>query len=367
MSRCEMRCSGAASRQAKACFAAGQATMGAAVYGGADWPCQVEVSMPMLDRFSAVSVTLTILCTAPVAAAPAVLSLEQEQGLETSDSFGECEGCPEMMVVPAGVFVMGSEANAFAQPLHEVRIGARFAVSSAEVSVAQYGAFIEATGYSPEPGCSVVEDVYNGYAKLRAELSWRDPGFPQSQVHPVACVSWNDAEAYADWLAQVTGKPYRLLTEAEWEYAARGDTTTPYAFGADTGDICLHGNGADKTMQYSTERPAVITDIHDFSCSDGYVHTAPVGSFAANPFGLYDMQGNVYEWLADCTDMLATGRGYQDAPTDGSAWMPGDCRSHAVRGGGWASSARELQVANRAEGAWPMDDTGIRVARDLSQ
>ncbi|QDZ09900.1 formylglycine-generating enzyme family protein [Devosia ginsengisoli] len=325
---------------------------------------RVEVSL-LMHRFFAAYIALTILCAAPVAAAPAVLSLEQEQGLETGDSFSECEGCPEMVVVPAGTFVMGSEANVFAQPLHDVRIAARFAVSSTEVSVAQYEAFIEATGHSSEPGCSVVEDVYNGYIERREELSWRDPGFPQTPAHPVTCVTWNDAEAYVAWLAQVTGKPYRLLTEAEWEYAARGGTTTPYAFGADTSDICLYGNGADKTMQYSAERPDVITDIHDFACSDGYVFTAPVGSFAANPFGLYDMQGNVYEWLVDCSAMLATGRGYQDAPADGSAWMLDDCRSHAMRGGGWASAARELQVADRAEGALPMDDTGIRVARDL--
>jgi len=340
--------------------------MEAAVYGGADRPCPREVSLP-IHRLSAAYIALMILCAAPVAAAPAVLSLEQEQGLEPGNSFSECEDCPEMVVVPAGTFVMGSEANVFAQPLHDVRIAARFAVSSTEVSVTQYGAFIDAAGYSSEPGCSVVEDIYNGYVDLRDELSWRDPGFPQGQDHPVTCVSWNDAAAYVAWLAEVTGKPSRLLTEAEWEYAARGNTTTPYAFGSDTGDICLHGNGADKTMQYSAERPDLVMDIHDFACSDAYVHTAPVGSFAANPFGLYDMQGNVYEWLADCTAMLATGRGYQDAPTDGSAWMPGDCRSHAARGGGWASSARQLQVADRSELALPSDDTGIRVARHLSQ
>ena len=309
---------------------------------------------------------LSVTCsTVPAAADSAALSADREAALEAGSAFTECVDCPEMVVVPAGEFVMGSEVNVFAQPLHDVRIASRFAVSSTEVSVAQYGAFIDATGHASEPGCSVVADVYSGYVEPREELSWRDPGFPQTLAHPVTCVSWNDAKAYVAWLAQVTGKPYRLLTEAEWEYAARGGTTTPYAFGADTSAICLHGNGADKTMQYSAERPDVITDIHDFACSDGHVYTAPVGSFAANPFGLYDMQGNVYEWLEDCSAMLATGRGYQDAPADGSAWMAGDCRSHAVRGGGWASAARELQVTDRAEGALPMDDTGIRVARDL--
>lgn len=316
---------------------------------------------------------IALLSISSATANPLPLSIEQESALKAGSSFKECDTCPEMVVVPAGRFQMGAEPNErvpFATPRHEVRIVSRFAVSSTEASVAQFAAFIDATGRATRPGCSTMEDVLNGYGRLREGLSWRDPGFPQTPAHPVTCVTWQDAKAYVEWLARVTGKPYRLLSEAEWEYAARAGTTTPYHFGADTGDICLYGNGADKTLQYSTQRPPKFpSDIHDFICSDQHVRTAPVGSFAANPFGLHDMHGNVSEWLEDCSAMLATGRGYQGAPTDGSARIAGDCSTHSRRGGSWGSSNKELRVDYRDEAGadLPLDDAGIRVARDLSQ
>lgn len=319
------------------------------------------------------SVLLISFGISPLVADPLALSVDQERALKAGGSFKECKACPEMVVVPAGQFLMGAEPSEripFATPRHEARLASRFAVSSTEISVEQYAAFIDATGHATRPGCIVLEDLLKGYVELRKALSWRDPGFPQTLAHPVTCVAWQDARDYVEWLAHVTGKPYRLLSETEWEYAARGGTTTPYHFGTDTSDICLYGNGADKTLQYSAERPPEFPlDIHDFACSDQNVRTAPVGSFLANPFGLHDMHGNVSEWLGDCSVMMALGQDYQGAPVDGSAWIIGDCSTHALRGGSWASSTKELRADYRDESGAdiPLDYVGIRIARDLSQ
>ena len=152
--------------------------------------------------------------------------------------------------------------------------------------------------------------------------SWRNPGFSVGDDHPAVCVSWNDAEAFIQWLGAQTGKAFRLPTEAEWEYAARAGSTTKYHFGNSESQLCRYANHADTSTDL---------DWRNKSCSDGVgKRTATVGRYQPNAFGLYDMHGNVYEWVQDCWN-----DSYVGAPTDGRAWTSGDCSQRVIRGGSW--------------------------------
>lgn len=299
--------------------------------------------------------------------APA-LAQDGAQALKPADSFRECDGCPEMVVVPAGSFTMGSPEsekgrNSWEGPQRVVTIARPFAVGKLEVTVDQLAAFVRETGYDAGSRCWTYEDAT---FDMRSDRSWRNPGFSQDGSHPATCLSWDDAKAYTGWLATKTGsKGYRLLSEAEWEYAARArikpGSGPRYSFGNDEKEICAHADGLDQTAKKAFPG----TDTWTFlPCSDGYAATAPVGKFAANGFGLYDMQGNVKEWTLDC---YQEGLGYRGAPTDGSAWTSSDCRFRVLRGGSWLSNARQLRVAFRFTGApgERRNDVGIRVARTL--
>jgi len=194
-------------------------------------------------------------------------------------------------------------------------------------------------------------------------LSWRNPGFVQNGSHPAVCLSWDDAKAYVAWLRKKTSKRYRLLTEAEWEYAARAGTTTRFYFGDEQKDFCRYGNGADQTARSKIAGAQQWTIA---PCSDGYSYTAPVGSFLPNGFGLYDMHGNAAQRVEDCEHQF-----YPGAPSDGSAWTSsGDCNNRITRGGSWSDSPSELRAAFRGLGftaADRYDNLGFRVARTLSQ
>jgi formylglycine-generating enzyme required for sulfatase activity len=183
----------------------------------------------------------------------------------------------------------------------------------------------------------------------------------QDGSHPAVCLSWNDAKAYVDWIARQTGKPYRLLTEAEWEYAARAGSSTRYSFGNDDKDLCRYGNGADQMARNAKAVPNARGSIFA-SCRDGYAYTSPVGSFIENSFGLHDMQGNAWQWTEDCYH-----DSYRGAPLDGSAWKTGDCGLHALRGGSWNTNPNGLRVANRLP-TFTGDTSaayGLRIARTL--
>jgi formylglycine-generating enzyme required for sulfatase activity len=171
----------------------------------------------------------------------------------------------------------------------------------------------------------------------------------------VTCINFGDAEAYVEWLSAKTGKTYRLLTEAEWEYAARAATTTRFSFGDDEKDLCRHGNGADLTA-----RRSIAGLGQSAACSDGYAYTAPGGMFLPNTFGLYDMHGNVRQWTQDCGHVS-----YADAPADGSAWMSADCTTRIQRGGAWGYRPANLRSAYRdaIEPTLRRNFTGLRVAR----
>jgi len=318
-----------------------------------------------------VSTLLLLACTfAPVCAQEAVqaLTAERERALKPADSFRECDVCPEMVVAPAGAFTMGSPdiekgRNTWEGPSHVVTFARPFAVGKFEVSVDQFAAFVRETRYDVGTTCWTLED---GKLESRAGRSWRNPGFEQDGSHPATCLNWHDAKAYADWLARKTGgKGYRLLSEAEWEYAASARTTPGagprFAFGDDESALCTHGDGLDQDARRAfagTERWTFLP------CNDGYAFTAPAGKYIANAFGLHDMQGNVKEWTQDC---FQEGQGYRGAPTDGSAWTSGTCRSRVLRGGSWLSFARLLRVAFRFTGTpgERLNDVGIRVARTL--
>jgi formylglycine-generating enzyme required for sulfatase activity len=276
--------------------------------------------------------------------------------LAPGDTFRDCAECPEMVVIPPGRFFMGSPdtdserwSAAREGPQHAVVIERPFALGRHEVTRAQYAAFVSDTGRSTA-GCY----HWTGEAWLHDEaLDWRHPGFAQGDDEPVVCVAWADAVAYARWLSVKTGRPYRLPSEAEWEYAARAGTTTRRFWGDDIDAGCRYGNLGDRSIQ----RGLGLQPFAD--CDDGYVRTAPVGRFLPNAFGLYDMLGNVWEWTADCWR-----EGYDGAPTDGAARITEPCLQRVNRGAGWNSHPRNVRVSNRGNYApAPYETVGFRVAR----
>lgn len=279
-------------------------------------------------------------------------------------SFKDCDDCPEMVMLPAGTFLMGAapeeeeseklpaSVRNRSQPQHGVDVG-RFSAGKFEVTRGQYRAFVEATGRSSTGGCILWTGARfeNGLGK-----DWRNPGYVQDDTHPVACVSWDDAKAYTAWLSQKTGKAYRLMTEAEWEYAARAGTTTRRFWGDDGDQSCAYVNGADQ----ATRAQVPGWNYWVANCDDRYAYTAPVGSYRANAFGLYDMLGNVSEWTEDCWN-----GNYSGAPTDGRAWTAGDCSQRVERGGAWFGTRDFLRAANRLRNAAAFRNFGLgfRVAR----
>jgi formylglycine-generating enzyme required for sulfatase activity len=273
-------------------------------------------------------------------------------------SFSDCAGCPELVTVPAGKGVFGSAENEPGRDAGEGRqreivIAKPFALGRYEVTRAQFAAFAAAAGYKSEPGCFVWSD---GHWVFDQDRNWSDPGFKQTDRDPVVCVSWKDATAYTAWLARKTGKPYRLPSEFEWEYAARAGSGAARHWGADSGRLCRYGNGADLTAN------KVHPEWPSAACSDGFVNTAPVGSFEPNAFGLYDMLGNAAEWTADCWKEP----GSETASAGDAEAAAADCSRRVVRGGAFNYTQRLLRSAARlkANAAGRIFNLGFRVARD---
>ncbi len=257
--------------------------------------------------------------------------------------FRDCPHCPEMVVVPAGSFAMGTPSSKGDRdnegPVHRVEIRSAFAVGVYEVTRGEFSRFASAVGHAMENPCWRAKS--RGW--LPSEMDWRDPGFPQTDDHPAICVSWEDARAFAGWLSRETGRDYRLLSESEWEYTARAGTSTPVWWGGDIGRN--RANCRECGSRWDDEG------------------TAPVGSFAANGFGLHDVHGNVWEWTRDCWN-----EGYEGAPGDGRAWEDGDCSRRAVRGGAWIDRPEHIRSAVRGgvETGNRFDVLGFRVARTLA-
>ena len=280
--------------------------------------------------------------------------------------FRDCPDCPEMVVIPAGEFQMGSDRNddwgqGSERPRHRVSVG-RFALGRYEVTRAEYAAFVSATGHPDGSRCWTDDGRGNWEWRWRNGASWRDPRFPQGDDHPVVCVSWEDAQSYVRWLSRKTGERYRLPSEAEWEYAARAGTETRWYWGDSPSGQCGRANGADAFLRRKYRRVEGLDFDHAVSCDDGMAHTAPAGSYDANAFGLFDVLGNVWEWTEDCWN-----ENYARAPDDGSAWTRGDCGRRVLRGGSWGNAPRNLRSANRgttATGA-RLVSAGFRVSRTL--
>ena len=266
------------------------------------------------------------------------LTLEEVQALKPGSSFRECAQdlgieadapryaeysvhCPEMIVVPAGSFAMGSETgDPDERPVRTVRFTTPFAVSKFEITAEQWQTCVTYGGCTPGGGAG---------------------------KQPAASTSWEDAQHYVAWLSKMTGHEYRLLSEAEWEYAARAGTTTEYWWGDDIkrdGKVMAVCGGCGSQWDGKS--------------------TAPVGSFDPNAFGLHDMHGNVWEWVADNWH-----ENYEGAPSDGSVWPGGDTSRRVVRGGSWSSNPRGLRSAIRSrEPSLTSGNTnlGFRVARTLT-
>jgi formylglycine-generating enzyme required for sulfatase activity len=267
-----------------------------------------------------------------------------------------------MVTLHPGRFVMGAPAEGpdyadYERPRHGVQIDYSFALAQAPVTRGEFAAFVKATGHVAGSDCA--EHTTPGAVLPRGgRFDWSNPGFAQSDSDPVVCVSAIDAEAYIDWLSQRTGKRYRLPSEAEWEYAARGGNYRDRYFGDELSGFCRHANGADRDFDARFGAQSALAN--NTACSDGYVFTSPVRSFPPNPFGLYDMIGNVMQLTAD--DWHPT---YSGAPTDGRAWV-GDGSSRVLRGGSWFAVPGGLSAVWRTgqDRDWRLPFAGFRVARD---
>jgi formylglycine-generating enzyme required for sulfatase activity len=287
---------------------------------------------------------------------------------EVGSAFRDCPDCPEMVVIPAGKFLMGSSPEEAArdvaaapssdtsaaqkfvlpeQPQHEVTINASFVIGKYPITKREFAAFVQETGYTPAPGCILYSLQYHA----SPQADWKLPGFVQTERDPVVCVNWQDAKAYIGWLNKKVANPsdptiegpYRLPSEAEWEYAARAGTRTARWWGDSIGRnnaVCARcGSKWDQAQ------------------------TAPVGSFHPNPFGLYDLPGNVWQMTEDCW-----GGNYTDAPGDGFPRLAGSCNYRVGRGGDWSSFPWLIRSATRtgfsSEGR--RDYVGFRVAKKLT-
>jgi formylglycine-generating enzyme required for sulfatase activity len=239
------------------------------------------------------------------------------------------------VVMPVGQFLMGSpddepDHEKDESPQHLVTITKPFAVSKYEVTVGQFAEFLATTNYDVGKLCT----QWNGAKYVMIQNSnFFKPGFDRTNNHPATCLSWQDAKAYAQWLSKQTGFNYRLLSEAEWEYAARAGSTSAFV----TGDILESGkvNFGGKGLQR-------------------------VGQYPPNAFNLYDMQGNVWEWTEDCY-----AKTYANAPVDGSAFVTPDCE-RTYRGGAWANAEKDMRFATRGTNAEDkrVNIFGMRLARD---
>jgi formylglycine-generating enzyme required for sulfatase activity len=324
----------------------------------------------------------TILAVACSLTAATQAAAQATTPLRAADTFfRDCRDCPEMVVVPAGSFAMGSSAeekawaashggsmNAVADeaPQHPVSLSS-FALGKYDVTRAEYAAFARETGYPAGDGCGRGRAIFKW--EKDPKLTWDNPGQAQTDRDPVVCVSWQDARAYVAWLnrkarpggsAPANG-PYRLPSEAEWEYAARAGTTTKFYWGDDDADAPVHAwfnatSGCDNVVGLYWEH--------------GQTH--PVGAKPPNAFGLYDMAGNVWQWTEDCYDnsyagIPADGRANEAPSTDPKARDSEGTCLRVDRGGSWMFPAWLLRPATRERNpaAYRADIMGFRVARSL--
>lgn len=275
--------------------------------------------------------------------------------------FTDCGNCPEMVPIKPGSFQMGASIEeelrhgrknmsendrGSSAPVHTVTFAKGFAMAKYPVTIAQFRDFVNETGYRASDSCYTQHKVdgHSIYESVRG-YSWRSPGFPQDDRHPVVCVSGEDAEAYAAWLSKKTGHQYAVPNEAQFEYATRAGTTTSYFWGnareRQNDRACEYSNQPDLDQADALGAPAGWD--YRFQCRDGYAYTSPVGNYKPNPWGLYDMQGNIWEWTSDCWNPNFNG-----APADGSTWATGDCDARPSKGGSYGNAAFSAYAGVRA-------------------
>lgn len=252
---------------------------------------------------------------------------------------------PPMVTIPAGEFMMGSDDNEKTKPVHRVSIKP-FKLSAYEVTVKQFKQFVERTGYViGEDRCWKWVDDKGGTFKIGIDIltgNWLTPAYAPSDFHPVMCVSWDDANAYLQWLSKTTGKHYRLPTDAEWEYAGRAGSTSKYGVSDDEKALCGYGNIWDASGMRAFVRDKKYQP-KPMACDDGVEYTSIVGTYKPNAFGLYDMLGNVSEWTQDCDR-----DNYFGSATDGSAWIAENCMMRSRRGSTYGPG--DTQIAFRGHG-----------------
>lgn len=251
--------------------------------------------------------------------------------------FRDCSDTPQMVAFRGGDFRMGDllgNGHDYERPLRTVHV-TPFAIGRYEVTVAEWSVCVEAGGCTGRPPGTLPPD------------------------HPVTQVSWEQARQYTAWLSQRTGKSYRLPSEAEWEYAARAGSAQQFTWGNFDAMACPHANTFDRTglRRFPSWNWSV-------ACDDGFAETAPVGSYPPNAWGVYDMVGNVWEWVADCWH-----NSYDGAPDSSAAWISEGCNKRVNRGGGWGNHPRSARVSNRDgdNAGAHSDGLGFRVARDTSR
>jgi formylglycine-generating enzyme required for sulfatase activity len=277
-------------------------------------------------------------------------------------SFQDCETCPEMVMLPPGDFLMGSPASEVGHLDVEglprrVVIPKRIAIGKYEVTVDQMSVFMAETGMTVGASCHVITDPDRTAVKWsEPNASLQHPGFEITGSHPAVCISWHEAQSFVAWLQRLTGKPYRLPTEAEWEYAARAGTTTRYSFGNDETELCAYARFADLSSKFGW-RDGCRSELVAYG-------PAPVGSRKPNPWGFFDMHGNVWEWVEDCWTPHP-----EEIPVDGSAYSRRkNCEIGVIRGGSFAAGSRRVRSAIRSpvRTAKHIYNTGFRVALTLN-
>ncbi|MCR9271130.1 MAG: SUMF1/EgtB/PvdO family nonheme iron enzyme [Hyphomonadaceae bacterium] len=270
--------------------------------------------------------------------------------------FTDCSFCPEMIEIPAGTFEFGSPRSEQLRdpdeaPAVTTVIADAFSVSKYEITVAQFAEFVNDTGYSPPGRCRISNGVSSW--EWVDGLNYRSPEIATSADHPVTCIDWYAARAYAVWLTQKTGFRYRLLTEVEWEYAAKGEFKSAGFVQSENKSLCDVANFADAETNYDWRYDA---------CSDGYAMTSPVGALLPNEFGLHDMLGNVWEWVEDCYDF--------DREPDALPFTSKNylfCTAGVTKGGSWSSYPSRVRIAkrNNYSRSFASDVHGFRVARNI--
>ncbi|HEY8511374.1 MAG TPA: formylglycine-generating enzyme family protein [Cyclobacteriaceae bacterium] len=321
-------------------------------------------------------ITIIVICA---------ISSWAQKSLKPGEVFRDCPDCPEMVVIPGGSFTMGSTADEVqGYPLADIRVQLegpqrvvnikQFAVGKFNITRGQWAAFVADTNRPTRGGCRWSGLPAAADAKPwdpHPDATWKNLGFAQDDTHPVVCVTWNDAQDYVKWLSKKTGSTYRLLTEAEWEYAARAGTTTTFPWG----DTASH--------EYANYGTDTVAGVGFTKGRDQWMYTSPVGAFPPNAFGLHDMHGNILEWVEDCFSPT-----YAGLPTDGSAYttettldsLPGpfarmngstSCSFKMCRGGDAWDHPILIRSASRT---WAMvaeenyggtAGLGIRVAKNL--